>query len=68
MNDERLGSHYSKVLHEKGFDNIFLLSGGLEKFVELHSSCVEGANVPDFTKKAKKEMRNTKTSFKSSKI
>ena len=34
MYDERTGTHFSKILFEKGFDNVYLLSGGIEKFYE----------------------------------
>ena len=47
MTDERQGTHYSKLLHEKGFDNVYLLSGGLEKFLETNYDLVEGTNVPE---------------------
>jgi centrosomal protein CEP41 len=43
MEDERMGTHYSKILHEKGFDNVYLLSGGLEKFLESNRDLVEGS-------------------------
>jgi centrosomal protein CEP41 len=49
MSDERLGTQYSKILFEKGFDNIYLLTGGLEKFMEAGIDCynlVEGVKVP----------------------
>ena len=46
MEEERMGSHYSKVLFEKGFDNVYLLSGGMEKFLVEHREMVEGSNVP----------------------
>ena len=48
MEDERLGTQYANVLFEKGFDNIYLLSGGIEKFIE-DPACydmVEGEVVP----------------------
>lgn len=47
MNDERNGTHYAKLLHEKGFDNVYLLSGGIEGFLETNYELVEGNNVPD---------------------
>ena len=50
MNDERMGTHYAKILHEKGFDNVYLLSGGLEKFVQGFPDLVEGDNVPQGSK------------------
>ena len=34
MNDERQGTIYAKALFEKGFDNVYLLTGGIEKFLE----------------------------------
>ena len=56
MSDERLGTHYAKILFEKGFDNISLLTGGIEKFMEAGTECytlVEGVNVPSQPKPAK---------------
>lgn len=53
MADERLGTQYAKVLFEKGFDNIYLLSGGIDKFLESGIDCysmVEGENVPPLPK------------------
>lgn len=46
MYEERSGTHYAKILHEKGFDNVYLLSGGIEKFYENHSTLVEGTELP----------------------
>lgn len=46
MNDERNGTHYAKILFEKGFDNVYLLSGGVEKFLDNFPDLVEGTNVP----------------------
>lgn len=51
MNDERMGTHYAKVLHEKGFDNVYLLSGGLEKFFTGFPDLIEGDKLPEFAKK-----------------
>ena len=51
---------------EKGIDNSYLLSGGIEKFLEEFTDLVEGTNVPVPVKKTleekekkKKEMRKT---------
>jgi centrosomal protein CEP41 len=44
--DERSGTQYAKLLHEKGFDNVYLLSGGIDSFLESHYELVEGTNVP----------------------
>ncbi|TNV71970.1 hypothetical protein FGO68_gene5476 [Halteria grandinella] len=46
LSDERQGTQYAKVLFEKGFDNIYLLTGGLEKFLESSYELVEGEDVP----------------------
>jgi centrosomal protein CEP41 len=50
MYDERSGTHYAKILHEKGFDNVYLLSGGIEKFYETNTDLVEGTDLPVITK------------------
>ena len=46
MNDERKGTAAATQLHEKGYDNVFLLSGGIEQFNEEFHHLVEGRNVP----------------------
>ena len=46
MNDERKGSQYAQLLSEKGYENTYLLSGGIEAFLEDYSDLVEGRNVP----------------------
>lgn len=46
MDDERQGTQYAKILFEKGFDNIYLLTGGIEKFLENCYDLVEGECVP----------------------
>ena len=56
MSDERLGTQYAKILFEKGFDNIYLLSGGIEKFLESGIDCysmIEGSTVPPMPKPTK---------------
>jgi len=60
MNDERNGTQYAKLLHEKGFDNVYLLSGGIEGFLETHYDLVEGTNVPA-KPKAKVATKNPST-------
>jgi hypothetical protein len=59
MYDERSGTHYSKILHEKGFDNVYLLSGGLEKFYETSTELVEGSELPALPKTATKKVSKT---------
>lgn len=50
MLDERSGCAAAKLLYEKGYDNVFLLSGGIEKFLIEFNHLVEGKNVPDMMK------------------
>lgn len=47
MSDERNGTHQAKLLFEKGFDNVYLLSGGIEGFLETNYELVEGTQVPE---------------------
>lgn len=46
MNDERQGTQYAQLLSEKGYENTYLLSGGIENFLEDYSDLCEGTNVP----------------------
>ena len=46
MLDERQGVQYAQLLNEKGYENTFLLSGGIEAFLEESPDLVEGVEVP----------------------
>jgi len=46
MSDERKGCQAANLFVEKGYDNVFLLSGGIEQFNEEFHEMVEGRNVP----------------------
>ena len=46
MFDERQGSQYAQQFTEKGFENLYLLSGGCEEFLEKFSDLCEGRQVP----------------------
>jgi len=46
MVDERQGVQYAQLLNEKGYENTFLLSGGIESFLEGNTDLVEGVEVP----------------------
>lgn len=46
MQDERHGTTAAAGLSEKGFDNVFLLSGGCEQFLEEFSELCEGKQIP----------------------
>ena len=41
-NDERSGVPYAGLLFQKGYDNIYFLSGGIEEFVKKYPEYVEG--------------------------
>lgn len=49
--DEKPGMDYVTQLSEKGFDNLFLLSGGIEGFGQELPEGLEGKAVPQFKKK-----------------
>ena len=46
MQDERKGTQFAQLFFEKGYENIYLLSGGIEQFLEEFPDLVEGRNVP----------------------
>lgn len=46
MLDERQGTQYAQMFTEKGFENLYLLSGGCEEFLEKFSDLCEGRQVP----------------------
>ena len=46
MADERKGTQAANLMAEKGYENVFLLSGGIENFNEEFNEMVEGRNVP----------------------
>ena len=49
--DEKKGIEYVNELFEKGFDNVFQLSGGVEGFGQEIEGGLEGPNIPMFAKK-----------------
>ena len=46
MGDERKGCQAANLLVEKGYENTFLLSGGIDQFNEEFHHLVEGRDVP----------------------
>lgn len=44
--DDKNGATYATVLYEKGFDNIYLLTGGIEEFYQKKPSFVTGSDLP----------------------
>ena len=49
--DEKPGMDYATQLYEKGYDNLYLLSGGIEGFGQEIQEGLEGKDVPVFKKK-----------------
>ena len=49
--DEKPGIEYTTQLGEKGYDNLFLLNGGIEGFGQEVQEGLEGKDVPVFKKK-----------------
>ena len=46
MNDERKGVLAAQAMFEKGYENVYLLSGGIELFLEEFPELCEGKSVP----------------------
>merc|ERR1719326_2424991 len=46
MGDERKGSAAANLMAEKGYENVFLLSGGIDQFNEEFHNLIEGRDVP----------------------
>lgn len=46
--DEKAGIDYAKEMFEKGYDNVYLLSCGIEGFGQEIQDGLEGSCVPKF--------------------
>ena len=44
--DERNGVAAARAMVDRGYENTYLLTGGIEKFIEDYSSLVQGNNIP----------------------
>ena len=53
--EEKKGIPHITVLFEKGFDNIFQLTGGQDEFQTSYPEIVEGQNIPYIEKKESKD-------------
>lgn len=60
MHDERSGSSAAKKFYEKGYDNIYLLSGGIDDFILIHPELVIGKEVPDIQRLIEEKAANEK--------
>ena len=56
MQDERKGTQAAMLFFEKGYENVYLLSGGIEQFVEEFSQLCEGKQVPTPKKSSKYQL------------
>jgi len=53
--DERNGIPHANLMAQKGYENIYLLSGGIEAFLEEYPQFVEGKKIPVLPKQNKKQ-------------
>ena len=44
--DERHGIQSAQIIFEKGFDNVYLLTGCLVNFAFMYYSLIEGTEIP----------------------
>ena len=51
--DEKSGIPSATLMAERGYENVFLLSGGLESFLQEFPQLVEGKKVPVLFKPSK---------------
>ena len=52
--DERTGCPVAKLFYDKGFDNIYLVSGGVEEFAAQYPEFCEGEKIPMMEPRQKK--------------
>ncbi len=52
VSDERNGIAAARALVDRGYDNSYLLTGGIEKFIEEYPNLIEGNNIPQLVDKA----------------
>ena len=44
--DERNGIVAARAMVDRGYENSFLLTGGIQKFIEDYPNLIEGSNIP----------------------
>ena len=44
--DDKMSMSMATILYEKGFDNIYMVTGGIEEFYQKAPNCVVGPNKP----------------------
>ena len=50
--DERNGIQAACAMVDRGYENTYLLTGGIEKFIEDYASLIEGNNIPQLVNQA----------------
>ena len=46
VGDERNGVAAARTMVDRGYENTYLLTGGIEKFIEDYPNLIEGNNIP----------------------
>ena len=46
--NERHGTNAAKILSDKGFNNIYLLTGGIQQFFIDYPELIDGNEIPDY--------------------
>lgn len=52
VQDERNGIQAARTLVDRGYENTYLLTGGIEKFIEDYPSLIQGNNIPQLVNQA----------------
>jgi centrosomal protein CEP41 len=60
VSDERNGIQAATSMVDRGYDNTYLLSGGIEKFIEDYPNLIEGNNIPALVDKKPAEPKNAR--------
>lgn len=48
MDNERHGTMIAKTLCDKGFNNIYLMTGGIQQFYIDYPKLIEGTDIPNY--------------------
>lgn len=68
MLDEKTGTPVATQMVEKGYENTYLLTGGIEQFLEEYAELVEGTDVPVPVKKIQEDKELKKQQLRNSKM
>jgi len=53
--DERNGIPHANTMAQKGYENVYLLTGGIEAFLEEYPQYIEGKKIPESQKQKEKQ-------------